>query len=203
MKHWRGRYPYEWCFAVGGAVALAISPWVPSIPFSGLLETWLRWIGEPLLRWSLVAPTNGFLALFLPIFAAVLGFPLLAFCSLTLVNASRSLVWIVRTTVALMFLLAGMGTVAALIDLGAWFVFSQIAAGCSIGVLFLAFGVQLHIRRPVSSRIRSLAIILMGAGACMATFVLLPVGLLALCFAYLLLAITLASRQSEDFKQTS
>ena len=68
MKHWRERVPYEWCVAVCAAILLAISPWVTSIPFSGLLETWLRWIGEPLLGWRLVAPTNGFLALFLPIF---------------------------------------------------------------------------------------------------------------------------------------
>jgi hypothetical protein len=102
-----------------------------------------------------------------------------------------------------MFLLAGMAAVDAVTDLGAWYVFSQIAIGCAIGVLFLAFGVQLHMKHLLSSRIRLLAVILVVAGACMATFVLLPAGLLMLCAAYILLVIILASRQSEGFKQAS
>ncbi len=203
MKHWRERFPYEWCIAVSGAVLLAISPRVPSIPFSELFATWSRWIGEPLLGWSLVAPYDEALAALLPLLGAgFLSLPLLTFCSLTL-HVSRSLVWVVRTAVALMFLLAGMATVDAVTDLGAWYVFSQIAVGCAIGVLFLAFGVQLHMKHLLSSRIRLLAVILVVAGACMATFVLLPAGLLMLCAAYILLVIILASRQSEGFKQAS
>ena len=203
MKQWRGRYPYEWYFAVSAAVALAISPWAPSIPFSGAFAAWSSWIGEPLLGWSLVAPYDEALAAFLPLFgAAVLGYPLLTLCSCVL-DASKSLVWVARTAVALMFILAGVTAVDAVTDLGTWYTFSQIAGGCAIGVLLLTFGVQLAMRYPLSSRIRSLAIILVAAGACIATFVLLPVGLLVLCVAYVLLVIILASRQSEGRKKSS
>ena len=38
--------------------------------------------------------------------------------------------------------------------------------------------------------------LLVVAGACIATFAFLPIGLLMLCVAYILLAIILASRQS-------
>lgn len=196
MKHWRERYPYEWYSAVSGAVALAFSPWAPSIPFSELLATWSRWVGEPLLGWSLVAPYNEALAVFLPLFGAVfLGYPLLTLCSRVL-DASKSLAWVARAAVALMFIVAAATAVDAVTDLGTWYVFGQIAGGCAIGALLLTFGVQLAVRYPLSSRIRSLAIILVAAGACIATFVLLPAGLLMLCAAYIVLTIILASRQS-------
>ena len=196
MKQWRERYPYEWYFAVSGAVALAISPWVPSIPFSGAFTAWSSWIGEPLLGWSLVAQYDEALAAFLPLFgAAFLGYPLLTLCSRVL-DASKSLVWVARTAVALMFILAGMTAVDAITDLGELYVFSQIVGGCAIGVLLLTFGVQLTMRYPLSSRIRLLAVILVAAGVCIATFVLLPAGLLVLCVAYIVLTIILASRQT-------
>ena len=196
MKQWRERYPYEWYFAVSGAVMLAISPWAPSIPFSELFSTWSRWIGGPLLGWSLVAQYDKAIASFLPLFgAAVLGYPLLTLCSRVL-DASKSLVWVVRTAVALMFLLAGMTAVDAITDLGEWYVFSQIVGGCAIGVLLMTFGVQLTMRYPLSSRIRLLGVILVAAGFCIATFVLLPAGLLVLCVAHILLVLILASRQT-------
>jgi len=196
VKQWRERYPYEWCIAVSGAVMLAISPWAPSIPFSGAFAAWSRWIGEPLLGWSLVALYDEALAAFLPLLgAAILGYPLLTLCSRVL-DASKSLVWVARTAVALMFILAGMTAVDAVTDLGSWHVFSQIAGGCAIGVLLLTFGVQIVMRHPLSSRIRLLAIMLVVAGTCIATFVLLPIGLLMSCVAYILLAVILASRQS-------
>ena len=202
MKPWRERIPYEWCIAVSAAVMLAISPWVSGTPFSRLLSVWSHRIGESLLGRSPVAPTNGFLALFLPLYAAVLGFPLLVFCS-HIIDAPRSIVRVVRTAVALMFLLAGMGTVDAIIDLGSWFVWGQIAVGCVIGILFLIFGLQLHRRHPLSLRIRLLSSTLVTAGTCMATVVLLPSGLLALCVTYILLAIILASRRPEGFEYTN
>ena len=196
MKQWRESYPYEWCFAVSGAVFLAISPWAPSTPFSGAFAAWSRWIGEPLLGWNTVAQYDKAIAAFLPLFgAAFLGYPLLTLCSRVL-DAAKSLVLVARAAVALMFILAGMTAVDAVTDLGAWHVFSQIAGGCAIGVLLLTFGVQLAMRYPLASRIRLLAILLVSAGTCIATFVLLPIGLLMLCVAYILLAIILASRQS-------
>lgn len=202
MKQWRECYPYAWCFALSGAGMLAISPWVPGTPFSRLLSAWVSWIGEPLLGWPLATSFDGLVATGLPIIsAAVLGFPLLVFCSLTL-HASRPLVWIARTAVASMFLLTGMATVDAFVDIGSWFAFTQTAVGCLIGVLFLVFGFRLHGKHPLSSRIRLLAIILVAAGACIATFVLLPVGLVLLCASYIVLVPILASRQSEAFERS-
>ena len=196
VKQWRERYPYEWCIAVSGAVALAISPWAPSIPFSELFTTWSRWIGEPLLGWSLVAPYDEAIASFLPLFgAAVLGYPLLTLCSRVL-DASKSLVWVVRTAVALMLFLAGTTAVDAVTDLGPWYVFSQIAVGCAIGILLAVFGGQLYVKRALPSRIRLFGAFLFAAGVCIATFVLLPAGLLVLCVAHILLTIILASRQT-------
>lgn len=196
MKQWRERYPYEWCIAVSGAVALAISPWAPSIPFSELLATWSSWIGKPLLGWSLVAPYDDFLMAFLPVFGAVvLGYALLTFCSRVL-DASRSLVWVARTAVALMLFLAGMTAVDAVTDLGPWYVFSQIAVGCAIGILLAVFGGQLYLKRALPSRIRLFGAFLFAAGVCIATFVLLPPGLLVLCASHIVLTIILASRQS-------
>ncbi len=196
MKQWRECYPYEWYFAVSGAVALAISPWAPSIPFSELLATWSSWISKPLLGWSLVAPYAGFLMAFLPVSGTVvLGYALLTFCSRVL-DASRSLVWVARTAVALMLFLAGTTAVDAVTDLGPWYVFSQIAVGCAIGILLAVFGAQLYVKRTLPSRIRLFGAFLFAAGVCIATFVLLPAGLLMLCASYIVLATVLARRQA-------
>ena len=71
MLYQRERFPYEWCVAVSGAVALVISPWVPSIPFSSLFAIWSRWVAEPFLGWHLGGMYDGFLSAFFP----VLGIP--------------------------------------------------------------------------------------------------------------------------------
>jgi len=195
MVRWRERFPYEWCVAVSGAVALAISPWGASIPFSGLFAAWSRWVAEPLLGWHLGTVYNGFVCVFLPILgAASLSYPILAFCSQVL-EARRYFVSVARATAVLMFLLAGMAIVDATVSLGTSWELGQLTVACGIGVLLATFGFRLQREYVLSARIRLLGVTLFIAGVCIASFLLLPVGLLALSVTYILLAIVLAQRE--------
>lgn len=197
MVRWRERYPYEWICALGAAVLVAISPWGPSTPFSGLLLTWFRWVAQPLLGGIVFSSSmhDGFVSLFLPIAAAALSYPLLVFCSRTL-GAPRRLTWLMRITAALMFVLAGLAVADGVVDVGRTLAFGQIAAGCAVGVLLVVFGVRLFAERSLSRRIRTVGALLALAGACIATFVFLPLGLLVLCAAYIAMTVVLARRET-------
>jgi len=191
----RERFPYEWCIAVSGALLLVISPWGPSIPFSSLLTVWSRWIAEPLLGCRLVGTYDGFVSAFLPLIGAVvLIYPILTFCRQVL-EAPKSLVWIARATAVLMFLLSGMAIVDATVVMGTPWEFGQIAVSCGIGMLLAIFGVRLRRERVLSSQIRTIGTTFLIAGVCIASFILLPVGLLALFVTYIMLAIVLAQRK--------
>jgi len=191
----RERFPYEWCIAVSGAVLLVISPWGPSIPFSSLLTVWSRWIAEPLLGCRLVGTYDGFVAAFLPfIGAATLIYPIFAFCDQVL-ETRKSFVWIARTTAVLMLLLSGMAIVDATLAMDTPWKLGQIAVACGIGILLTIFGFRLHRRYVLSSQIRTIGVTFLIAGVCIASFILLPVGLLALFVAYIMLAIILAQRK--------
>ena len=192
----RERFPYEWCIAVSGALLLVISPWGPSTPFSSLLTIWSRWIAEPLLGWHLVGTYDGFVSAFLPFFGALaLIYPILAFCDQVL-EAPRSLVWIARTTAALMLLLSGMAIVDATLAMPTPWKLGQIAVACGIGILLAIFGIRLHRARVLSTHIRTIGATLFIAGVCIASFILLPVRLLVLSVTYIVLAIVLAQRES-------
>ena len=191
----RERFPYEWCIAVSGAVLLAISPWGPSTPFSSVLTVWLRWIADLLPGFLFVGAYDGFVSTFLPLIgAATLIYPILAFCGQVL-EAPRTLVWIARATGALMFLLSGMAIADATLPMGTPWKLGQIAVACGIGILLAMFGVRLRSARVLSSQIRMIGITFLIAGVCIASFVLLPVGFLALFVAYIMLAIVLAQRK--------
>ena len=195
MIRLRERFPYEWCVAVSGALLLVISPWGPSTPFSSLLTVWLRWIADLLPGFLFVGTYDGFVSVFLPfIGAATLIYPILAFCDQVL-EAPRSLVWIARTTAVLMFLLSGMAIVDATLAMGTPWKLGQIAMACGIGVLLLTFGIQVRRESVLSSQIRMIGVTFVIAGVCIASFVLLPVGLLALFVAYIMLAIVLVQRK--------
>jgi predicted membrane protein len=58
------------------------------------------------------------------------------------------------------------------------------------------FGMRLRREYVLSSRIRTIGATLFIAGVCIASFALLPVGLLALFVTYIVLAIVLAQRKS-------
>jgi hypothetical protein len=191
----RERFPYEWCIAVSGAVLLVISPWGPSIPFSSLLTVWSRWVAEPLLGWHLVGTYDGFVSAFLPFLgAATLIYPILAFCDQAL-EKPRSFVLVARTTAILMFLLSGMAIIDVTLAMGTPWKLGQITVACGIGILLAMFGIRLRRARVLSSRIRTIGVTLFIAGVCIASFVLLPVGLLVLSVTYIVLAIVLAQRE--------
>jgi peptidoglycan/LPS O-acetylase OafA/YrhL len=143
-----------------------------------------------------VGTYDGFVSAFLPFLGALtLIYPILAFCDQVL-EAPRSLVWIARATAALMLLLSGMAIVDATFATGTPWKLGQTAVACGIGILLAIFGVRLHRARVLSSQIRTIGVTLFIAGVCIASFVLLPVGLLALFVTYIVLAIVLAQRKS-------
>ena len=191
----REGFPYEWCIAVSGALLLVISPWGPSIPFSSLLTVWSRWIASLLPGFLFVGTHDGFVAAFLPLFGALaLIYPILTFCRQVL-EAPKSLLWIARATAVLMFLLSGMAIVDATVVMGTPWEFGQIAVSCGIGILLAIFGIQLRKERVLSSQIRTIGTSFLIAGVCIASFILLPVGLFVLFVTYMLLAIVLAQRK--------
>jgi predicted membrane protein len=110
-------------------------------------------------------------------------------------EAPRSFVLIARTIAVLMLLLSGMAIVDATIAMGTPWELGQIAVACGIGILLAIFGIRLRRERGLSSQIRTIGVMLFIAGVCIASFVLLPVGLLALFVAYIMLAIVLAQRK--------
>jgi len=191
----RERFPYEWCIAISAAVLLVISPWGPSTPFSSLLTVWLRWIVDLLGGLVFASNYDGFVSAFLPLIGAVvLIYPILTFCRQVL-EASKSLLWIARATAVLMFLLSGMAIVDATVVMGTSWEFGQIAVSCGIGMLFAIFGIRLRKERVLSSQIRTIGTTFLIAGVCIASFVLLPVGLFVLFVTYIMLAIVLAQRE--------
>ncbi len=195
MIRQRERFPYEWCIAISAAVLLVISPWGPSTPFSSLLTVWLRWIVDLLGGRVFASKYDGFVAAFLPLIGAVvLIYPILTFCRQVL-EALKSLVWIARATAVLMFLLSGMAIVDATVVMGTPWEFGQIAVSCGIGILLAIFGIRLRKERVLSSQIRTIGVTFIIAGVCIASFVLLPVGLLVLFVTYIMLAIVLAQRE--------
>ena len=64
-----------------------------------------------------------------------------------------------------------------------------------VGVFFVVFGVGLCREHVLSSQIRTIGATFLIAGVCIASFVLLPIGLLVLFIAYIMLAIVLAQRK--------
>jgi hypothetical protein len=142
-----------------------------------------------------VGTYDGFVSAFLPFFGALaLIYPILAFCDQVL-ETPKSFVWIARTTAVLMFLLSGMAIVDATLAMGTPWKLGQIAVACGIGILLAMFGIRLRREYVLSSRIRTIGTTCFIAGVCIASFVLLPVGLLVLSVTYIVLAIVLAQRK--------
>ena len=195
MIRQRELFPYEWCVAVSGAGVVVISPWVPSTPFSSLLTVWSRWIADLLPGFLFVGTHDGFVSAFLPFIGAVaLIYPIFALCEQVL-ETPRSLVRIARVTAVLMFLLSGMAIVDAVLATSTPWKLGQIAVACGIGILLAIFGVRLRRECVLSSQIRTIGVTFLIAGACIASFVLLPAGLLVLSVTYIVLAIVLAQRE--------
>jgi hypothetical protein len=190
----RERFPYEWQIALSGALLVGMSTVLPSTPFSGLLILWSQWIGEPLLRWHLVGAYDG--AVFLPpITALALAYPLLVLSDQVL-GRPRRFSFLARSASVLLFLLSGMAIADAALTLGMPMEVSQIVVSCGVGILFVVLGIGLHGASPLAPWIRTIGSSLAVAGACIASFVFLPVGLVALVATYVGLAISLVRREA-------
>lgn len=193
MIHRRSRFPYEWQVALSGALLVGVSALLPSTPFSGLLSLWARWIGEPLLGWHLVGAYSGFVFL-PPITALALAYPLLALSDQVL-GRPRRFSLLARTAAVLLLLLSGMAVVDAALTIGMPLGISQIAVDFAIGIVLVMLGIRLYGTTSLSFRIRMAGISLVIAGACIGSFVLLPVGLIAFLVVYIVLAIVLGQRE--------
>ena len=189
----RERFPYEWQIALSGALLVSMSTVLPSTPFSGLLTLWSQWIGEPLAGWHLASAFGG-LVFRPPITALALAYPLLVLSDQVLGRPWR-FSFVARIASVLLLLLSGMAIADAVLTVGMSLKIGQIVISCGVGILFVVLGIGLHGVGARTFRIRMIGISLVVAGACIASFVFLPVGLIALLVTYVGLAISLAQRE--------
>jgi len=194
----RERFPYWWCIAASAALAVALTPWVPMTPFSGVIPLWQRWIGAPITGGILGAKqSDGFLTLFVPFLGSLtLTLPMLALRLYRGEKVRRADV-AARIIPVLLFLLAALNVASDLVYTDAenvgWEI-GRVALTVGIGAAFVTYGVGL--RRTVSCNLlaRTMIHAFIVAGACLVSFVLLPVGGTALIVAYCLLTVVLSRR---------
>ncbi len=182
--------PREWWFALYSAIALALIPWVPIAPFFGVTARWVRWFAESVLGGHVIIFTrDASLVAFLPLIgAAVLSLPLLYLLAQARWKI-KTAVWSARTFAVLLVLLAGIEIAASFLAANAGWNIGRIVLTCVAGLSIAALGIGLQkAKAHVKSLIPALSVVLLSSGVCIASFVLLPVGLLGLLIAYVLLA---------------
>lgn len=198
--HERERAPYWWWVAVSAVLAVALTPWVPMTPFSGVLPIWQQWIGDRILGGILVfAQFDGFLTVFLPFSGAfALFLPLLAL-RLYVAEGARLVGAAAKGVALVLFLLAGLNVASELVPAGTgnieWEI-GRVALTVAIGAAFITYGIALRRTGSRSLLTQTMTTVFIGAGGCLASFVLLPVGGLGLIVAYALLAIVLLQRRA-------
>lgn len=194
----RERFPYWWCIAASAALAVALTPWMPMTPFRGVIPLWQRWIGAPITGGILdVEQFDGFLTLFVPFLGSLtLSLPVLAL-RLYFGEKARLANAAARTIPPLLFLLAGLNVASGLVSTDAenigWEI-GRVMLTVAIGAAFVAYGVGLRRTGSRNLLTRTMMHAFIGAGGCLASFVLLPVGGLALIVAYCLPTVALARR---------
>jgi hypothetical protein len=181
--------PREWWSALFSAIALALIPKVPLAPFFGVTARWVGWFAESVLgRHVTVATHEASLVAFLP----VIGAALLSFPFLYLVAQARwrlkTAAWSAGTFAALLVLLAGIEIAGSFLAADAWWNIGRIALTCTAGLSIAALGIGLRRAEALAgSLIPALRVALLSSGVCIASFALLPIGLLGLLVAYVLL----------------
>ena len=195
----RGRFPYWWCVASSAVLAVALTPWVPMTPFSGVIPLWQRWIGAPITGGiCVVEQFDGFLILFVPFLGSLtLSLPLLAL-RLYLGEKTRLADAAAKTIPLLLLLLAGLNVASDVVSTSAenigWEI-GRVVLTVGIGAAFVAYGVGLRRTGSRNLLTRTMIRAFIGAGVCLSSFVLLPVGGVALIVAYCLLTVVLARRR--------
>lgn len=199
MMRERERFPYWWCVAASAALAVALTPWVPMTPFSGVIPLWQRWIGVPITGGiCVVEQFDGFLTLFVPFLGSLtLSLPLLAL-RLYLGEKTRLADAAAKTIPLLLLLLAGLNVASDVVSTSAenigWEI-GRVVLTVGIGAAFVAYGVGLRRTGSRNLLTRTMIRAFIGAGVCLSSFVLLPVGGVALIVAYCLLTVVLARRR--------
>lgn len=185
----RERPPYEWWGAANSAIAVAMIPWVPLAPFFGIAAHWVVWFAASVRGGHVTTATHEpSLVAFLPLVgAALLSYPVLALV-VQRYRCSRIAIWSSRAYALSLALLAGIEIAAVFVEADAWWDVGRIALTCASGLSIAAVGIGLR-RAEVgaSSWMLALNLILIASGLCIATFLLLPVGLIGLLVSYLLL----------------
>lgn len=195
MRAW-DRPEYVWRVAVGSAIALGLMPWVPLAPYFGATARWVAWFAESVLGASAAsATTDSPLTIFLPLLgAATLAWPLLVLAAGTH-GCTRVVVRSARLFAVLLVLLAGIEIADALLATHSALGVGRIVVTCASGLSLATLGVGLG---KAVTRAKAWMRVLRGAllvsGLCVASHVLLPVGMLGLLLAYILLAIVLLHR---------
>lgn len=145
-------------------MAVGLVLWVPILPFSGVLATWIRRIFEPLFGLSSGLAYDGLLAAFLPMIgAAILAVLLIAFCKrCRSVAALQSLAW---GAAASWLFLGAMAIVGKVTALGASWAWAEITASSVSGVFLAVLGVRLRRQSSLPGERRlGLAFVLAGVG---------------------------------------
>ena len=104
----------------------------------------------------------------------------------------KTAAWSVGTFAAFLVLLAGIEIAQGFLAAGVAWRIGRIVLTCGAGLSIAALGSGLRkVKLRTKTLIPALGVALLSSGLCIATFVLLPVGLLGLLGAYVLLTVVL------------
>lgn len=187
--------PREWWIAVSCVMALSMIPWVPLAPLFGVTAEWVRWFAGSFFGGTLTfarAPHDPSIVVFLPLLGAVgLSRPLLVLAG-RLHPKRRKVTRAAWALACLLVLLAAVEVADALLGGNAPWNGARIGLTCAIGVSLLVLGIGLRDTvSPEGRAMHELGPVLCISGGCIASFVLLPVGLLGWIAACALLVVVL------------
>ena len=144
----------------------------------------------------MVATRDASLVAFLPLIgAALLSLPFLYMLAQARWKL-KTAAWSARTFAVLLVLLAGIEIAEEFLAASAGWGIGRIVLTCVAGLSIAALGIGLQkAKAHAKSLIPALRVALLSSGVCIASFVLLPVGLLGLLIAYVLLTGVLLRRE--------
>ena len=192
MATQRRSFPYAWCIALSAAVVVVLTFWIPSSPFAGALVSWSDQVGSRI-GVTLQRDGGGFLAVFLPLLGALaMSLPLLTLRR----EGARRANGLLYAAVSVAWGLGAVVCADAVIETHVPLEAIGIALTCVFGILLAAVGLGLQrIDAPLSGA-RALRALLLASGIGLASFALLPLGLLGLCATLVVVAVRLA--RTED-----
>lgn len=209
-RPWRADGRAGWLLggsAMGAAALILASPWYPS-PFSVAVQTWLVgavqiWLaGHPGIAVAHMAPAPARLTLNLALTlggTVVAVLPWLGLPLLVPVTRRRDRIVPVAPIAGLVLLVAlgmpALGERAIKGPFGPWQL-AALASVAALGVSLVASGALVRRAAP-RSRLSTFGAALIASGACLATLVAVPLGILGLAISYALLSSLWLTRKSE------